>query len=134
MIDFLKLKKKRKGADFHTRLGYNYAAAAPAKRSRQACDHGGLEILDDTHVTYFFMPSEGGQAGARLSRSHDKHDASALSLIPFAAIRVSSPLKVISMSISSAVGATLSGGVGINTPSPLTFQRQCCSAHLLAFC
>lgn len=79
------------------------------------------------------MPSEEGQAGARLSRSHDKHDASALSLIPFAAIRVSS-LKVISMWISSAVGATLSGGVGINTPLPVTFQRQCGSAHLLAFC
>lgn len=80
------------------------------------------------------MPSEEGQAGAGLSRSHDKHDASALSLIPFAVIRVSSPLKVVSMSISSAVGATLSGGVGINTPSPVTFQRQCCSAHLLALC
>lgn len=65
------LKKKKKGANFHTRLGYNYAAAAPAKRSRQACDHGGLEILDDAHVTYFFVPSEEGQA-LRLSRSHDK--------------------------------------------------------------
>lgn len=38
------------------------------------------------------------------------------------------------MSISSAVGATPSGGVGINTPSPVTFQRQCCSAHLPAPC
>ena len=57
-----------KSIDFYTSLGYNYASTALAKRSPEACDHRGLDILY-INATYLYA-FKTGAANVWLSDNH----------------------------------------------------------------